>query len=212
MNLPYPSHTSLWHTSTYPAIQSAAATGKTVVVTGASSGIGRATALAFAKSGAAHLALLSRRAQLLVETKALAEKEQPGIKVTTHALSVTDLGALKKAAGEIGSWDALVLNAGRIMKPTTVKEADAEVWWDVLETNVKGTMFTAQAFLPTANSSPAAGHKPTVIGVSAGIVTLPPVAPPNVGASAYIASKAANLQVLEYMMIFGRQVGTCARR
>jgi NADP-dependent 3-hydroxy acid dehydrogenase YdfG len=133
MDPPYPSITSIWHTGAYSAIESSTATGKVVVVTGASSGIGRATALAFAKSGAKHLALIARRSQLLDETKALAEEEQPGIKVTTHALSVKDLGALKTAAAAIGSWDVLVLNAGRIMKPTTVEEADAELWWDVLE-------------------------------------------------------------------------------
>ena len=60
-------------------------------------------------------------------------------------------------------------------------------------------MFTAQAFLPTANSSPDAGHKPTVIGVSAGLITLPPVASPNIGASAYVASKMSSLKILEHL-------------
>lgn len=60
-------------------------------------------------------------------------------------------------------------------------------------------MFAAHAFLPSANPSPASGHKPTVIGVSAGLVTMPALAPPNVGASAYIASKAALLKLLEYI-------------
>jgi NAD(P)-dependent dehydrogenase (short-subunit alcohol dehydrogenase family) len=70
---------------------------------------------------------------------------------------------------------------------------------DTIQTNVKGTLFTAQSFLPTANPSSAAGNKPTVIGVSAGVATLPPLAPPNVGASAYVASKAALLKLLEHI-------------
>lgn len=134
MDPPYPSMTSLWHTSTYPAIDPAGrATGKTVIVTGASSGIGRATAIAFAKAGAKHVALLGRRQNLLDETKSLAEKEQVGVKVTTHAASVTDSTGLKKAAEEIGKWDILVSSAGRIMSPKSVGECDVEEWWDVLE-------------------------------------------------------------------------------
>lgn len=133
MDPPYPSLTSLWHTSAYSTIEVATATGKTVVVTGASSGIGRAAAIAFAKAGAKHVALIGRRTQLLDETKALAEKVQPGVKVTTYAVDVKDRSALGRAAEEIGHWDALVLNAGRIMKPAKVEEADPELWWDVLE-------------------------------------------------------------------------------
>jgi hypothetical protein len=133
MDPPYPSMTSLWHTSAYPSIESATATGKTVVVTGASSGIGRATAIAFAKAGAKHVALIGRREQMLEETKSLVEKAKSDVKVTTHALDVKDLAALKKAAEGISHWDVLILNAGRIMKPAKVEEADPELWWDVLE-------------------------------------------------------------------------------
>ncbi|KAF2656572.1 NAD(P)-binding protein [Lophiostoma macrostomum CBS 122681] len=199
MDPPYPSMTSLWHTNVYPAIEKATATDKTVVVTGASSGIGRAAAIAFAKAGATHVALISRRETQLKETEDLVKSAKPGIKVTTHALSIKNLAALKKAAGEIGVWDVVLLNAGRIVKPAKVEESYPELWWDVFETNVKGTLYTSQAFLPTVNPSPAAGHKPTIIGVSAGVVTLPPVAPPNIGASAYVASKAALLKLLEHI-------------
>jgi hypothetical protein len=125
--------TSLWHTSAYPEIENATATGKTVVVTGASSGIGRAAAVAFAKAGASHVALIGRREEQLKETEGLMNDAVSGIRVTIHVVSVKDLEALKKAAKEIGDWDVLVLNAGRIMKPANVEEADPELWWDVFE-------------------------------------------------------------------------------
>ena len=91
----------------------------------------------FAKAGAKYLALIGRRQHLLDETKKLVEQEQAGVKVTLHAVSVTDLPALKKAAGEIGKWDVLVLNAGRVAKPATVEAVDVVEWWDVMEVSVE---------------------------------------------------------------------------
>lgn len=60
------------------------------------------------------------------------------------------------------------------------------------QTNVKGTMVTAQAFLPTANASHA-----TILGVTTGTVGLPPAMLP--GLSAYISSKLAQVKVLEFL-------------
>lgn len=60
------------------------------------------------------------------------------------------------------------------------------------QTNTKGTMMTAKAFLPTANSS----HS-SIIGVTTGASALPPAMLP--GISAYIGSKVAQIKFLEFL-------------
>ncbi|KAF2730959.1 NAD(P)-binding protein [Polyplosphaeria fusca] len=200
MDPPYPSMTSVWHTTTYPAlIPTGQAKDKVIVISGASSGIGRAAAISFATAGAKKIALLARRHNLLDETRNLVQQASADAHISIHAVSTTDGPALKKVAEEIGKWDVLVLNAGRIIAPESIEQCDVEEWWSVLETNVKGTMHTLSAFLPSANANASIDTKPTILGVSAGTITLPTSAPPNIGASAYNASKTANVKILEHL-------------
>jgi NADP-dependent 3-hydroxy acid dehydrogenase YdfG len=116
-------------------------TGRVAVVTGASSGIGAATARALAEGGA-KVALLARRRDRL---DALAEELGP------DAIALTaDIGrdgglaeAAEAVAAQLGRADLVVANAG-IMQPGAI-EAD---WRPQLDVNVSGVMATVQAFLP----------------------------------------------------------------
>jgi NADP-dependent 3-hydroxy acid dehydrogenase YdfG len=116
-------------------------TGRVAVITGASSGIGAATARALA-GGGAKVALLARRRDRL---DALAEELGDGSLALTA--DVGSPGGLEEAAeavaAQLGRADLIFANAG-IMQPGPV-EAD---WRRQLDVNVSGVMATVQAFLP----------------------------------------------------------------
>ena len=122
--------------------------GQSALVTGASSGIGRAIAVALAREGA-HVAVGARRqerlAELADEVKAL------GARVLTLDLDVTDQGACRSAVqdtvDEFGGLDILVNNAG-LMLLGQVEGADTEDWRRMLNTNVLGLMYLTHAALP----------------------------------------------------------------
>jgi NADP-dependent 3-hydroxy acid dehydrogenase YdfG len=118
--------------------------GKTVVITGASSGIGRAAALEFARRGA-NLVLGARRANLLEEVAA--QCRGFGITATIVPTDVTKREqciALIAAAGKV---DILVNNAGfAIFDPiVSARPRDAE---EMMNTNYFGTVHCTQAVLP----------------------------------------------------------------
>jgi NADP-dependent 3-hydroxy acid dehydrogenase YdfG len=119
--------------------------GKVALVTGASSGIGEATAVALAQAGAA-VAIGARRADRL---SALAGKlDGEGARVLTLDLDVTDeascRAAVARTRAELGGLDVLVNNAG-VMLLGTIVGADVEDWRRMLSTNVLGVMYTTHA-------------------------------------------------------------------
>jgi meso-butanediol dehydrogenase / (S,S)-butanediol dehydrogenase / diacetyl reductase len=117
--------------------------GRTVIVTGASSGIGQAIAVAFAEEGARVVAV-GRDAERLAETQSQAP---PGA-VTPLVLDVRDheavAGAVHDVAGERGRISVLVNCAG-IAPQTGVLEITGEQWEDVIRTNLSGPFFMSQA-------------------------------------------------------------------
>lgn len=129
--------TEEWHNDTYPAISPTrpelSAKGKTIVITGGGSGIGAETVRAFALAGAATIAILGRREQLLLDTKSTVEKEFPATKIDTYAADVCNEGDLQRAAKRIGAWDVLVQNAGYMAKRGKIAESDVADWWKAFE-------------------------------------------------------------------------------
>ncbi|MFB6703109.1 SDR family NAD(P)-dependent oxidoreductase [Streptomyces sp. NPDC056333] len=119
--------------------------GKIVLVTGASSGIGRATALALSKAGA-RVAVGARRADRL---KDLAQ-DAPG-EILVVELDVTDEQSVQDAVAatveRFGALDAVVNNAG-IMLSGAILGADTTEWTRMIETNLLGSMYTVHAALP----------------------------------------------------------------
>jgi len=122
--------------------------GKVALVTGASSGIGEATAIALAERGAA-LVIAARRVDRLEKLAArLAER---GTKVLSLALDVTDEQACRDAVDRtvehFGGLDILINNAG-VMLLGKIVGADTTDWTRMINTNLLGSLYMAHASLP----------------------------------------------------------------
>ncbi len=171
--------------------------GKTVVVTGASSGIGRSTALEFAKTAPNNLKLIitARRIDTLKELAAQIEKEVgSGVKVLPVKLDVSDPAAVrdfpKNLPDDFKQVDILVNNAGLVKGVAKAPEIAEEDMNLMFATNVTGLINMTQAILPIFKSRSAApGFSPG----SGDIINVGSIAgrEPYPGGSIYCATKAA---------------------
>jgi NADP-dependent 3-hydroxy acid dehydrogenase YdfG len=122
--------------------------GTVALVTGASSGIGAATARALASEGAA-IALLARRAERLDELKT--EIEGAGGTAVAVSADVTDAeqvaDAVAATVGELGRIDTLVNNAG-LLRIGEAADAPLADWDDLVTVNVQGVLYVTHAALP----------------------------------------------------------------
>ena len=120
------------------------------MVTGASSGIGEATAMAFAHEGA-KLLLCARRREKLKELEPQL-KAAGAAAVHVFELDVQDRPAVEKAiAGLPAEWqeiDVLVNNAGLSRGLTKLHEDDPQNWEEMIDTNVKGLLYMTRAVVP----------------------------------------------------------------
>ncbi|MDQ6837460.1 MAG: SDR family NAD(P)-dependent oxidoreductase [Actinomycetota bacterium] len=123
-------------------------TGKVALITGASSGIGEATAIAMARAGAA-VVLGARRVDRLESLAARLRDD--GARVLTLQLDVTDETAcrdsVQRTRAELGGLDVLVNNAG-VMLLGPIIDADTEDWRRMMTTNVLGLMYMTHAAVP----------------------------------------------------------------
>ena len=117
-----------------------------VVITGASSGFGEATALSFAKLGHP-LALGARRVEKLREVAAACERAGAP-RVLAHALDVTDLKSINEFAKAAGTPEILVNNAGLARGRDAIDKLDDDDIVAMVDTNVTGLLRVTRAFLP----------------------------------------------------------------
>ena len=122
--------------------------GKVALVTGASSGIGEATALALAEEGAA-VAISARRADRLEDLAKRIEAKGSKVKVIVADVALEDQAQemVVAANAAFGRLDILVNNAG-VMLLGPIANADTEDWRRMIQTNVLGLMYATHAALP----------------------------------------------------------------
>lgn len=124
--------------------------GKTVLITGASAGIGKASAYSFAEEGC-HLILTGRRENRLNIIKEDLEKKFK-IKVLLLVFDITDLKMCKSAVNSIPESfkkiDILVNNAGMAKGVSKLHEGDLEKYERVLNTNINGLLYMTRLIVP----------------------------------------------------------------
>ncbi|CAI4048732.1 hypothetical protein SKDZ_13G3520 [Saccharomyces kudriavzevii ZP591] len=128
--------------------------GKTVLITGASAGIGKATTLEYlnASNGEMKLILAARRLEKLEELKKAIDEEFPNAKVHAAQLDITEAGKIKPFIAnlpeEFKDIDILVNNAGKALGTDRVGEIATQDIQDVFDTNVTALINVTQAVLP----------------------------------------------------------------
>ncbi|CAM1511072.1 Fc.00g085850.m01.CDS01 [Cosmosporella sp. VM-42] len=166
--------------------------GKTVVVTGASSGIGRATAVEFARTAPQDLRLIltARRFETLKEVAAqIKEEVGEGVKVLPVKLDVSNPAEIRSFVGNLPEeWrdiHVLVNNAGLVKGVARAPEIAEEDMNVMFATNVTGLVNMTQAILPIFLGRPDGGSGDIInVGSIAGREPYP-------GGSIYCATKAA---------------------
>jgi NAD(P)-dependent dehydrogenase (short-subunit alcohol dehydrogenase family) len=157
---------------------------RVAVITGAGSGIGRATALSLASRGC-HLALADIQEEGLAQTQAQAQALRAGVRVSSHRLDVASREAVAALPAEVliahSRVDLLVNNAGVALAGTFEQVSEADFDW-LMEINFHGVVRMTRAFLPLLRASDDA----RIVNVSSvfGLISPP-------GQCAYASSKFA---------------------
>jgi NAD(P)-dependent dehydrogenase (short-subunit alcohol dehydrogenase family) len=130
--------------------------GKSVFITGASKGIGKATAIAFAAAGCSKIAIAARSGldEVVKSVKDTAAKEghlEP--LVLSLSVDVTSEESVQAAAETVaekfsGSLDVLICNAGYLEEWLPIAESRPDDWWKSWEVNIKGTYLCHRFFIP----------------------------------------------------------------
>ncbi len=196
------------HNSPYPEIDpgttlKGSASGKTVFLSGASRGIGKATAVAFARAGAEAVYITARSEKALEETKAKIIEANPKTRCGYMVCDMTDPEQVKEAVDDcvsrFGSIDVADANAGYLDRWRKIGESDISSWWRSWEVNLKAAYLVARFCLPhliksahkhSARGS-AGGHLVLISSVGAQLLTP--------GASDYQTSKHAVNRLCEFI-------------
>jgi 3-hydroxy acid dehydrogenase/malonic semialdehyde reductase len=168
--------------------------GKTVLVTGASSGIGRSTAIAFARERS-RLLICGRRLEPLQELQqTLTAAGAPSVHV--FQVDVQKRADVEAAIANLpASWkdiDVLVNNAGLSRGLAKIYEDDPQNWEEMIDTNVKGLLYVTRSVVPGMVTR---GHGHVInLGSTAAYITY-------ANGAVYCASKAAEKSISEGLKI-----------
>src|SRR5579883_2253741 len=172
---------------------------KIAVITGAGSGIGRATALALLADGFS-VVLAGRRREMLEETAALAKAAPPRMLVVpTDVTDPASIAALfDSVAATYGRIDLLFNNAGTSTRNIPIEDLTVEQWSTVVATNLTGAFLCAQhAFRMMKSQQPRGGRIINNGSVSAHV--------PRRNSTAYAATKHALTGLTKSLSLDGRE-------
>ena len=142
--------------------------GKSVVITGTSSGTGRQIALDFAAEGATVVAVARRRERLDQLVQLAAEHRLPG-RILPYPGDVcsreTNEGMIDHIVAQTGRLDVLVNNAGIMDEYRPVGEVDDEQWFRVMDTNLNGPMYATRKAVQTFLAQGTGGSIVNIVSV-----------------------------------------------
>ena len=170
---------------------------KSILITGAGSGVGRATALAFLAAGWG-VALLGRRSDALAETVAASSNPDMALQLPTDVSDPAAVDAAFSATVQrFGRLDAIFNNAGAGVPPATIDEMSVEDWRMVVDVNLNGAFYCARAaFAQMRNQSPEGGRIINNGSISAHV--------PRPGSAPYTATKHAMTGLTRTISLDGR--------
>lgn len=198
------------HHDVYPAIDptgalKGSASGKVIFMSGASQGIGQATAVAFAQAGAKAIYITARSERALQETQRKVQEANPVTQCAYRICDVTEHLQVKAAVEDcvtrFGAIDVADANAGYLGNWVKIAESDPQSWWKSWEVNIKGSYNLIRESIPhliesaakEATTGRSGGHLILISSVGAQFLTP--------GASDYQASKHAINRLCEFVNV-----------
>ena len=178
-------------------------TNQVVLVVGASSGIGRETAIRFAKEGARVMAAARRKDRLRALQQEMAAGNTPIEIAVADASNVEDMeGLVKHTRERMGEIDILVYNSGTNIKDRALTKLTPANWNMMVSVNMNGAFYATQAALPGMRQR-GRGHLIYVASISAVV--------PDVSGAAYQAAKRGLLGMAHAVRVEEKENGirTC---
>ena len=198
-----PSFTKTYHHKPYPAISPTkpehSAKDKIILITGAGSGVGEATAHAFAQAGARAVILCGRRVDPLNKVKTDVESKSPSTRVAVYSVDISKEDSVASVFEDVkrnfGPLDVVVNSAGHLSDKGDITESSLSNFWDSFEITVKGGFLIAQHFLHNRSD---ASRDPVLISINSLLAPMPASAVRTAPAS-YASSKMAQGKLVEYV-------------
>jgi serine 3-dehydrogenase len=172
---------------------------QTVLIVGASSGIGRAATVLFAREGAKVVAAARREDRLQALKQELAKEHRD---ITVRVADASKPEEMQHLAQTIGKIDILVFVAGTNTPDRSMERLSPEIWNTLVEVNLNGAFYATHAVLPSMRSA-GAGHLIYISSIS-GLV-------PDVSGAAYQAAKRGVVGLAHAIRVEEKQNGirTC---